>query len=199
MKNDIYVFDMGNVILKPTDLYSMYINSKAECDYKTFKYLFYNSEDTKKVYKGLIDDNDFFQIISNKASCKSNGQELQKLYIENKSGVYDDTISYIKHLKDMKKKVCLLSNLKEIDYEYLKSVVDMEIFDEKFLSYEMGMIKPDKKIYNEVIKKIGTSNFYFFDDTEENVKEALNLGINAYQVTGESIKQKVLKNIGGIR
>lgn len=99
----------------------------------------------------------------------------------------------------MKKKICLLSNLKEIDYEYLKSVVDMEIFDEKFLSYEMGMIKPDKKIYNEVIKKIGTSNFYFFDDTEENVKEALNLGINAYQVTGESIKQKVLKNIGGIR
>lgn len=54
----------------------------------------------------------------------------------------------------------------------------------------MKCIKPSKDIYLQVISNTGnkTSNIIFLNDNEKNVSGAKELGINAYQVTGENIK-----------
>lgn len=193
----IYVFDMGNVLTKPTNLRKVYEESKSKCEYPIFKKLFYDSYESTAVYKGIISDYEFFNLLREKTGSKKTSDELRQLYLENKSGVYKDTIDIIKYLKDMRNTVCLLSNLKEVDYEYLRNVVDMRLFDIEFLSYEMGMAKPETDIYKKVIDRLGTRDFYFFDDTSANVEEAKRLGIDAYQVNGNTIsdifvKQKLL-------
>ena len=78
-----------------------------------------------------------------------------------------------------------------INYDELCNNIDISIFDNLFLSYEMQLLKPDSKIFLETIKKINDnpSNMYFFDDKEKNVNVAKECGINAYQCTGENIKE----------
>ena len=62
-----------------------------------------------------------------------------------------------------------------------------------FLSYKIGMLKPNDNIYQYVIKSLETlpENIYFFDDNKENVEGAIKNKINAFQVTGLTIKNKV--------
>jgi len=52
-------------------------------------------------------------------------------------------------------------------------------FDHSFLSNEMGLIKPDPKIYQAVSDKLGIpfKEMIFIDDKEENIKAAEHLGI----------------------
>ncbi len=171
----------------------MYNQAKPECDYKTFKDLFYNSKEATAVYSGLINDNEFFQILANRSGSEKSADELKTIYLKNKGTIYLSTLNIIKYLKNNNDTVCLLSNLKEIDYHYLDSVLDLSLFDKLFLSYRMHLAKPDKKIYEAVIKELGTNDFYFFDDSPINIESAKRLGINAYNVTGDNITEPIKK------
>ena len=191
--SQIYVFDMGKVILKSANMKKMHHASQAECDLSTFNQFFYGSNKTTEVYKGIIEDFEFFQWIKEQTKSKKTPQELMDLYLQSKEGVYSDTIQIIQDLKRKKQTICLLSNLKQIDYDYLKKVVDLTVFDQEFLSFEMGMVKPDTEIYQAVIHKLGTNQFHFFDDHLENVTSAQKQGIDAHQTTGDTIKDYFTK------
>lgn len=123
--------------------------------------------------------------------------EFKDMYINNNI-FFQDTIQIIKYLKKLEYMVCLLSNLKEIDYEKFLQNFDTSIFDEMFLSYKLGMLKPDDNIYQYVIDKLKASpeDIYFFDDNKENVDSAIRNGIQAYQVTGLNIKEKISEILG---
>ncbi len=53
-------------------------------------------------------------------------------------------------------------------------------FDVKVFSCIEGVIKPDRKIYEITLKKLGVKpeEVVFVDDKEENVKAAQDIGIN---------------------
>ena len=55
--------------------------------------------------------------------------------------------------------------------------------DGLFLSYKMGVRKPDNRIYELAINKLKVlpENCFFIDDLEENVTAAKSVGMNAYQ------------------
>lgn len=194
MKN-IYVFDLGNVITKPAKLKRMYDESLSLCDYETFKKIFYDSEEAKKVYKGEISDDEFFSKVKKQSGSKVEVRDLKRLYLENKGGIYQSTLDIIKELRNSGNFICLLSNLKEIDLQYLSSAIDMNLFDKKFLSFLMKMAKPDKEIFEKVINELGTNDFYFFDDSMKNITSANSLGIDAYNVTGDTIKDCFTKSL----
>ena len=88
----------------------------------------------------------------------------------------------------------MLSNLRKLDFEWFETQYDIINFDKLYLSYEMHLVKPNKDIYERMIKDLNTEveNIYFFDDNQENVNIAKELGINAYCVTGDSIKNVFL-------
>ena len=125
--------------------------------------------------------------------CKCNVDEKGyfEAYKNAKTGYYQDTVDIIKELKKEGNKVYLLSNLAEIDYKIFKEQFDMNLFDGLFLSYKMHKIKPEKEIFLEVIDELekDSNDIIFFDDREKNVKMARECGIDAYLVTGDSIKE----------
>ena len=57
----------------------------------------------------------------------------------------------------------------------------MGAFDRSFLSYEMGLLKPDPAYFHHVLYGLWASpgNCIFIDDRPENVRSARNLGIKA--------------------
>ena len=61
-------------------------------------------------------------------------------------------------------------------------------FDKLFLSYQLGMRKPHKKIYRYAIKhlKVRPEQVLFIDDKEANVVVARELGMNTLRFTGDA-------------
>lgn len=114
-----------------------------------------------------------------------------------RNSLFKDTIEIIEKLKEKNYKVCMLSNLRKIDFDWFCSVYDVSKFDELFLSYEMKINKPDKRIYTKMIEKLNVqpNQVYFFDDSKSNVDSAKEVGINAYCVTGNTIKEVFEKEI----
>ena len=78
-------------------------------------------------------------------------------------------------------KIALLSNINILHYEYLKKNFPVfGVFDKVFLSFQVGLIKPDKEIYNLVIRDLEVSpdEIFYTDDRPELVESAKSLGIN---------------------
>lgn len=187
-----FVFDLGGVLSVPMVSKKLYEQIKWKVSYEEFLDKFNNSEESIKVHKGEISTKEFFEYLKRYMDDNITLEEFKNIYVNNNK-FFNDTIEIIKKLKNLGYKVYLLSNLKEIDYEKFIKHFDVSIFDELFLSFKLGMLKPNDDIYQYVINKLNTKpeNIYFFDDNKENVEGAIKNGINAYQVTGETVKKAV--------
>ena len=187
-----FVFDLGGVLSVPMVSKKLYEQIKWKVSYDEFLDKFNNSAESIKVHKGEISTKDFFEYLKGYMDDDITLEEFKNIYVNNNK-FFTDTIEIIKKLKNLGYKVYLLSNLKEIDYEKFIKHFDVLIFDEMFLSFKLDMLKPNDDIYQYVINKLNTKpeNIYFFDDNKENVDGAIRNGINAYQVTGETVKKVV--------
>ena len=187
-----FVFDLGGVLSVPMVSKKLYEQIKWKVSYDEFLDKFNNSAESIKVHKGEISTKDFFEYLKGYMDDDITLEEFKNIYVNNNK-FFTDTIEIIKKLKNLGYKVYLLSNLKEIDYEKFIKHFDVSIFDEMFLSFKLDMLKPNDDIYQYVINKLNTKpeNIYFFDDNKENVEGAIRNGINAYQVTGETVKKVV--------
>src|SRR5437762_7874862 len=83
----------------------------------------------------------------------------------------------------------LVSNTNEAHFEFIRSryrIVDY--FDHFVLSYEVGSLKPDRKIFEHAITTANCSpdSLFFIDDREENITAATQLGIHAHLFRSQS-------------
>ena len=190
---NIYVFDMGGVIKESFNLEKFYLNIGTRIEFKDFK-KYWDENILVAEIGGITSDEFLYRILQYSMSTKTI-EETKEIYGECTGTLYDDAMNILYLIKAKGKKIYLLSNLKQIDFDYLKKKLDINIFDDVFLSYKLGCMKDDKKIFQILIDKLGTSpdNIYFFDDKKENINNARKMGINAYQVDGSTIKQKWTK------
>lgn len=98
---------------------------------------------------------------------------------------FKDVSEYEKSLKD-KCFIGVLSNLCIMDKERIDKQLNLDEYDYVFLSYELGMRKPNKEIYEYVINHVPfeKENILFLDDAIKNIDAALDVGIKAKQVNG---------------
>jgi len=79
-----------------------------------------------------------------------------------------------------KYEVALLSNFGDAYLEFDKKWQNKKTFGDKiFVSAYLGMKKPDKKIFQHVLRNLNikSSEAIFVDDRKENIKTAKNLGL----------------------
>lgn len=74
----------------------------------------------------------------------------------------------------------------------------LDDFDGKAVSYEIGYSKPNSKIYQKLIDVSGVSanEIVYADDNDENIKNAQELGINAFFYEGFDKFLDKLKELG---
>ena len=187
----VYIFDYGKVIEKPMDTEKLYKGLKCKVTYGEFLEKWSSPENYMDAFKGIISTKEKIERHIKECKCNVDEKEYFEAYKNAKTGYYQDTVDIIKELKKDGNRVYLLSNLAEIDYKIFKEQFDMTLFDGLFLSYEMHKVKPEKEIFEEVINKLekNPNDIIFFDDREKNVKMARECGIDAYLVTGDSIKE----------
>ena len=93
----------------------------------------------------------------------------------------------------------LVSNTNEAHFEFIRSRYPVvEFFDEHVLSYEVGSLKPDRKIFEQAIRVSGCAPeaLFFTDDREENILAARELGIRAHQFRTERKLIEALQEAG---
>lgn len=104
-------------------------------------------------------------------------------------------------------KVYLLSNINHLSWEYSLGQFEKagispgSCFDKVFLSFEMGMAKPDPQIFLHVLEDTGSKadETLFLDDSSENIAAAAAVGIAAYKVpmnSPEEALRSLIENNG---
>ena len=114
-------------------------------------------------------------------------------YIE----IYTEVFPLLVRLKEKGHRIFVLSNTSPVFYELLKDqLAPLEkILDEFVLSCDIKAIKPDRKMFEEILHKyeLNPANCIFLDDVKENTKMAESLGIKAYQIKKRSDVVDVLQ------
>lgn len=193
----IFLFDLGNVLAKSLDDYGLYNKLNCKISYYEFLQYWWGDDLVLKAHMGLATDDEHVEALLKFCKSDLSIKQFYEIYNGLDNSLYDDTVEIINDLKNKGSKIGILSNLRLMDYKRYKQQIEKINFDYIFLSYEMKCIKPSSDIYLQVIDALDceADNIIFFDDNQKNVNGAKQLGINAYQVTGENIKEIFYKII----
>jgi putative hydrolase of the HAD superfamily len=98
--------------------------------------------------------------------------------------INETMIQFITESRSRIHKLAILSNMTSDTLAYIREHYDwLELFDGLVFSCEVGKNKPDREIYEACLRKLGLcpNECLFVDDSAENVKGALELGMSAIQ------------------
>ncbi len=108
---------------------------------------------------------------------------------------HKEYIDVLKKLKEEGHKLVLLSNACDFLVPYLIRRYDIEgLFDELYISYEIGHYKPNEDAFAYALEKAGykAEDSIFIDDNQRNVDVANSLGIQGLLYKND---EETLKNI----
>ena len=193
----IFLFDLGNVLAKSLDDYYLYNKLNCKIPYNEFLQYWWSDDLVLKAHMGLATDDEHVEALLKFCKSDLSINQFYEIYNSLDNSLYDETLEIINELKNKGYKVGLISNLSLIDKKRYEEQIKKINLDYLFLSYEIKCIKPSSDIYLQVIDALDceADNIIFFDDNQKNVNGAKQLGINAYQVTGENIKEIFYKII----
>jgi epoxide hydrolase-like predicted phosphatase len=126
---------------------------------------------------GKISWNDFIWEVAEETG--RDAAAVKKMYEE--QSMNPQLLTYINDLRN-NYKLALLTNASKGQLGPLVSSVGLDkLFDEIFISSELGMTKPDHRIFEHALEKMNVkpSETVFVDDLEKHVSAAKDLGINS--------------------
>ena len=198
MSIEAIVFDFGNVICSfHKDLFLEKL--VPYCDKSVaqlHKLIFCDTDVCIRFECGRISDDDYYKEIVKMCGLTVGKSEFFDAHTNIFTPI-TETFELIKSLKS-KYKLGLLSNTSELDFNrVIKPVEVFGLFDAVTLSFEVGAMKPDKKIYDDMIKKIKMppQKCVYIDDVKEFTDAGKSFGFNAinYQGNPESLVEELQK------
>lgn len=178
------VFDLGNVLI-PFD-YNIAIkklnNIESGLGDKFIEFYKSNYDFHRNFERGKIREKDFIKKLLEIIDYKIDEETFCRYYADIFS-LNEDVISLLPGLKK-DYKLYLLSNTNSIHKKYGWENYDfLKYFDKLILSFEVGSVKPEEKIYRAVEKSSGlpSEEHFFIDDIQEYADSAKILGWDAVQ------------------
>jgi haloacid dehalogenase superfamily, subfamily IA, variant 3 with third motif having DD or ED len=154
----------------------------------------------KDYEKGLMESSEFLNEVSSHFP-DANRDYLIQAWNAILLDFPEERLQFLEGLANEKEyRLFLLSNTNDLHMESVRQQMGMNrynrfknAFEVFYLSYEMGMRKPDEEIFQFVLDENGlvAEETFFVDDVQENTNAAANLGINIWnlQVGQEDITQ----------
>jgi len=173
MSVTLYIFDMGGVVARNTDIFPnvlSYLNIIQE------EFLTIVGENLERLFTGTVSAAQFWARFS-----RSYGREVkEELFGKFFHPTLDrEVIALIRQVKAGSRVVCG-TNTFDPHYDYHSSQGHYGIFDAVYASNKIGLAKPDPAFYRYILthERIDPENAFFVDDAEVNVLSAERLGIN---------------------
>ena len=190
MKNiNTLIFDFGGVLLNLDMPKCLEAFKKLGCDtineyldhYKQ-KGLFLDFEE------GKISTSDFFKELQKIVGNNVSISELENAFLSFLGDLPQSKLDLLLALRK-KYKVYMLSNINAFIYDHCKRTYFEkngkkmhDYFDKVYLSYEIGICKPDRRIFDYMIQDadLNPNQCFFIDDGEKNIETAKSLGFTTY-------------------
>ena len=188
------IFDVGQVLVKfsPKNLFLKILKNEEEVDYFlknicTWEWHIQQDlvYDTSKVAEPMA---------KKYPEYKEAIDAFYGRFLEMIEGTYKENVNLALQLKKQGYSIYLLSNFPGDQFEKYRlqnSYIDM--FDDRIISGDVGLAKPDKKIYELAVQKFSLipEESLFIDDKIENIKGAEKVGIQTIHLE----QSKDLKNL----
>lgn len=184
MNTPVFVFDIGNVLID-FDLLALQqrIVNASNIDLARLQANWMN-EDLICVETGKIAPKKFYERFSGSIGLTWNYAE----WITNWADVYTLNQygrSLFLDLNRKRHRVAILSNLAEYNVTAIEQKFPdfFSVTQNTFFSFELGLHKPDPRIYKAVCQalRVGPAQCLFLDDDAENVEGAQAIGMQAHQ------------------
>ena len=186
------IFDLGAVLLD-IDLEAFKKELARIRDSNQFSFNHQELGFYRDYERGVIGTDAFFSKLGEQFSGSVKEQELRMAWELILKEPIPESMEFLRSVQG-KYKTYLLSNTneahrKQFDEMFNKSLGEgqfYKLFDEIYYSYEMGAIKPNAEIYQQLLRKSGlrAEECLFIDDNEENIIGAQAVGINAWLFKG---------------
>lgn len=178
------VSDMGGVLvdLEWTERVSALLG--REVPLNELHHLWINAQSTVDFESGRIDFDDFATAFIREFELTAAPQTVQHEFLEFVQAPAPNCEQVLRVLKGQYH-LSLLSNTNPAHYTKLRDrYTFFDYFDQLFLSYQIGVMKPDLAIFQHVLShlQLEPAAVAFFDDGIQNVEAAREVGIQAFQV-----------------
>ena len=192
------VFDLGNTLIRfDHNISANKIAKLFNVDAKKIYDTFFDSGLTRPFERGHLSPAEFHA----KAAELLGFDISYKKFVEIWNNIFwadDDMCALARELKK-RYKLILLSNISALHFEHIKKTFDIiNIFDDIILSFEVGAIKPERKIFDELIRRSGSRReaLFYIDDREDLIKAAIELGIDSVRFEDVDKLRDVMKKKG---
>jgi len=190
-------FDLGGVIVR-TEFQAprQHLAERYGMEYEGLSKLVFESESSRQASIGLISEDEHWAAVARRLYLPES--ETQAIREEFFAGdITDlDLLDFMRGLR-RKLKVGLISNAWSGLRPWIVSKKFEDAFDAMTISAEAGVMKPDERIYQIALEKLGVkaSESVFLDDFAENVAGARAVGMQAIHFTQPEQALKELKQL----
>jgi len=183
-KYSVIVFDLGNVLVNFD--YNIAVKKFDKIEPNLGKKFLEHHKNNYHIHrefeKGMISENEFIKTVLSGVNHKMDSATFSKIY----SDIFTPNNEVISLLPALKKKfkLILLSNTDLLHKKYgWENYQFLSQFDHLVLSFEVGSVKPEEKIYKAVEKlsKVSPQKHLYIDDIIEYVEAAKRIGWDAIQ------------------
>jgi glucose-1-phosphatase len=184
------IFDLGAVILNinyqnTIDKFTkLGVNNAATFYSKKVQTNLFNQIET-----GMISSNEFLKALQ-KETKNANINQVEKAWNAMLLDLPDERIQLIEKLKN-NYSIYLLSNTNAIHIDAIKKQLGKrkwlafcKLFDKMYLSHELGLRKPDVKIFEYILneQKLKAEEVFFIDDSPQHIASAKKIGIHCHHL-----------------
>lgn len=178
------ILDYGGVLSLPQDAGSVQRMAdivRQDCDgfrqvYRTQR-VSYDS--------GLVSGKEYWRGLLEHYGIKADGFDILPLIrhdIQSWTQINEPMLQFVADHRDRVHRLAILSNMTRETLAFMRrNFYWLELFDEQTYSCEVGCSKPSRRIYEHCLDRLGVSagDCLFVDDSTENVRGALKVGIPA--------------------
>lgn len=195
------IFDLSEVIISGYWRIENLIEKKYEIPAEDFLQQKINKNELfLDLMRGNLKEEDYWNELLKGMNWDITIEDLKNTAREYLNQPVEGTMEIIEQLKGKYQLILLSDHVKEW-MQYIEQINhDIDLFDKKIFSYEIGSVKPDRQTFRTVLNRaqIIADETLFVDDHEINIKRAEEEGIhgiifkNAEQLKQELIERKIL-------
>lgn len=193
------VFDFGGVMTNEPDRDAVVRFLCTSFHLSTEDFERVNQEKRRAIKSGKTDAEFWLQYAKDKNINLSNDWPKKfNAVMKDAVGVNPNMYALVDQLKEKGIPVALLSNIDDRLARLIRDVGLYEPFDPCLLSCEIGLEKPDPKVYEILLQRMGlpAQEIVFIDDKPENIETAKKLDFDAILFTSQEKLQKELAKRG---
>lgn len=145
------------------------------------------SEEMKSFKLGVMTEDAYWELFRKKTRCYIQLQEIYQIFKDTYT-LDSKVVEYIKSLKDEGYRTAIVSNNFPTRVNALDKYFDFkELMDAYIFSYEVGAMKPDKKIYQALVDQLNVEpgQVIMADDNLDKLAGARELGIHTVHYKGD--------------